>query len=544
MIVNTQADFDLEMQTATATTIIELPGGTINWPLTITKPCTILGSDTIIDLIGLNIDYAITISDACDLSGIAIHTDQSGIFVENGANISAIVIEAVKTGMYISGHGDNLIFEEIQVSGCEHGFIFHDARKYSLSACSATKCQVGFEFEGTSSELGDSLLDPAAIAGISVPEADRTNRTHLIQLSGCLSFDNKFGIRFINSNHITFDSSNVHDNESIGIWQMPASYSNSFNGEIYSNIAYGIKNVDREGNLHDFDARQVWWGDITGPSGYGKGSGQKISTNVNFEPWLRDGTDPDILLYPQTRQWIWSSLGYPIVRVELTETMVTECIDMAIDKFMYYQTPKPDWGYGYIGAGTSELDLAQLKDSTGAALSIKKDQVIEVAYQPYNDIFSNLTGAGTDFFLTYYIQNSGDGFLSDFYMTLAYKDDMERTMGINPTYEFLSHLLPSGLIKEVVRLYPRPDNSVKIGVKYSRPLTQAEVDNYTWIRKYALAWAKEKLGRIRSKFGTMPSPTGETSLDGPTLLSESMQEKTDLITELLGLVEPLTFQVF
>ncbi len=544
MIVNTQADFDLAMQTATATTIIELPGGTINWPLTINKPCTVLGSDTIIDLIGLNIDYAITISDACDISGVAIHTDQSGMYIEDGAAISAVVIEALKTGVYVVGHGDNLLFEEVQVSGCEHGFVLHNARNYNFSACSASKCQVGFEFEGTSAELGDSLTDPAAIAGLAVPEADRTNRTHLIKLSGCMSFDNKFGIRLVNSDHVVFDSSNVHDNESIGIWQMPASYNNIFNGEIYSNIAYGVKNTDREGNLHDFDARQVWWGDITGPSGYGKGAGQKISTNVSFEPWLRDGTDPDVLLYPQTRQWIWSQLGYPIVRVELTETMVTECIDMAIDKFMYYQTPKPDWAYGNIGMGTSELDLAQLKDTNGNLVSIKKDQVIEIAYQPYNDIFSNLTGAGTDFFLTYYLQNSGDGFLSDFYMTLAYKDDMERTMGINPTYEFLSHLLPSGLVKEVVRLYPRPDNSVRIGIKYSRPLTQAEVDNYTWIRKYALAWAKEKLGRIRSKFGTMPSPTGETSLDGATLLSESMQEKTDLITELLGLVEPLTFQVF
>ena len=50
MIVNTKDEFDAAMLAATATTIIELPGGTITWPLVIDKPCTVLVSDTIVDL--------------------------------------------------------------------------------------------------------------------------------------------------------------------------------------------------------------------------------------------------------------------------------------------------------------------------------------------------------------------------------------------------------------------------------------------------------------------------------------------------------------
>jgi hypothetical protein len=241
-------------------------------------------------------------------------------------------------------------------------------------------------------------------------------------------------------------------------------------------------------------------------------------------------------------------LGYPIIRVELSEEMITESINMAIDRFMYYQTPEPDWAYGTLGSYSYEIDLSELKTANGTPISLTKQQVIEVCYQPYNDLFAQLTGGGADLFLTYFMQNggsggSGSGFLSDFYLALGYKDDMERTLGVNPTYEFVSHLQPNGSVKDCIRLYPRPQNSIKIGVKFSRMLTQDEVDSYTWIRKYALAWAKEQLGRIRSKFSSLPSPTGETSLDGNTLIAEAQTEKEALMTELIGLAEPLSFSI-
>lgn len=539
----TKSDFDAAMATATQTTVIELPGGTIDWPLAIDKPCTIVGNDTTIDLTGSGVLYAVIITDACDLSGISIITDKSGILLTNEANLSSIKIDAGDTGMSITGDGSGGVIEEVMVSNANHGWKFFNARKYAVSAPVATNCQIGFEFEGSSDIIGDTDTDPSCVGGVICPEADRTNRTHLISLDGLVSFKNTFGIRLINANAISFVSSKVYDNTNLGVWQMPNSYNNRFDGEIYRNVNYGVKNTDRAGNLHDFDARQTWWGDITGPSGYGKGSGQKISTNVNASPWLRDGTDPDVLLYPTTRSWIWSMLGYPIVRVELSEEMVTNCINMAIDKFMYYQTPEPDWAYGTLGTNTYEILLDDLKLPNGTPVSITKRQIIEVAYQPYNDLFAQLTGSGMDFFLTYYMQGSGGSFLSDFYMALGYKDDMERTLGINPSYEIISHLQPNGSVKDAIRLYPRPQNAVKVGVKFSRTLTQAEVDNQTWIRKYALAWAKEQLGRIRSKYSSLPSPTGETTLDGSTLLAEAQQEKEALVQELIGLVEPLSFSI-
>ena len=53
-----------------------------------------------------------------------------------------------------------------------------------------------------------------------------------------------------------------------------------------------------------------------------------------------------------------------------------------------------------------------------------------------------------------------------------------------------------------------------------------------WIRKYALALAKEMLGSIRGKYQSLPIPGSETTLDYSRLLDEARTEKEALIVQL------------
>ena len=53
-----------------------------------------------------------------------------------------------------------------------------------------------------------------------------------------------------------------------------------------------------------------------------------------------------------------------------------------------------------------------------------------------------------------------------------------------------------------------------------------------WIRKYGLALSKELLGMVRSKYGSIPVPNAETTLDGDTLRSEAQTEKEFLVIQL------------
>jgi hypothetical protein len=61
-----------------------------------------------------------------------------------------------------------------------------------------------------------------------------------------------------------------------------------------------------------------------------------------------------------------------------------------------------------------------------------------------------------------------------------------------------------------------------------------------WIRKYALALAKEMLGSVRGKYQSLPIPGSETTLDYSRLLSEAQAEKEALVIQLREDLESTT----
>ena len=58
-----------------------------------------------------------------------------------------------------------------------------------------------------------------------------------------------------------------------------------------------------------------------------------------------------------------------------------------------------------------------------------------------------------------------------------------------------------------------------------------------WIRKYGLALSKELLGMVRSKYGTIPIPNSDVSLDGDTLRAEATAEKDQLMEQLREMLD-------
>ena len=68
-----------------------------------------------------------------------------------------------------------------------------------------------------------------------------------------------------------------------------------------------------------------------------------------------------------------------------------------------------------------------------------------------------------------------------------------------------------------------------------RPLALSDIEEsseyYAWVKDYALALAKEIVGRTRTKFAVDGSPY---QLDGNTLLSEAQASKSELESKLIG----------
>jgi len=87
-------------------------------------------------------------------------------------------------------------------------------------------------------------------------------------------------------------------------------------------------------------------------------------------------------------------------------------------------------------------------------------------------------------------------------------------------------------------LRTRYSGSVDVVSDYSNAqydfMTYSQINDVgkQWIRKYCLALSKELLGIVRSKYGTIPIPNSEVSLDGDTLRAEATAEKEQLIEQL------------
>ena len=62
-----------------------------------------------------------------------------------------------------------------------------------------------------------------------------------------------------------------------------------------------------------------------------------------------------------------------------------------------------------------------------------------------------------------------------------------------------------------------------------------------WIRQFTLSLSKEVLGQVRSKFGSVPIPNGDLSLNGSDLLSQAQSEKEKLKTDLKEMLDSLTY---
>ncbi len=166
------------------------------------------------------------------------------------------------------------------------------------------------------------------------------------------------------------------------------------------------------------------------------------------------------------------------------------------------------------------------------------------------------TGAGSEQML----QGFGWGQYSPAvnFLMLPMYDDLLRVQAIEFNDEIRKSAYTFELINNELRVFPIPTAEAKIQFQYivkndrKDPLktnngsitdfSNATYNNmqYTeinhagkqWIRKYTLALAKELLGSIRSKYGSIPIPGGETNLDGDTLRNEATAEKENLLTQL------------
>jgi len=217
-------------------------------------------------------------------------------------------------------------------------------------------------------------------------------------------------------------------------------------------------------------------------------------------------------------------------------------------------------GYVDAVAGTQEYDLQSLwADVSESGERIDITTVFHEATPAINRFFDpySVSGQGT----LNLIDEFGFGSFSpaaQFVMMPIY-EDLLRIQQIEFNDQFRKSAHTFNIVNNKLQIFPIPEDAKRINFEYQVVKNRREdstiilpnvVSDYSnigynfaqysnindvgkqWIRKYALALAKEMLGAIREKYNTVPIPGSEVSLDGAALRAEAQTEKDNLIEQL------------
>ncbi len=220
-----------------------------------------------------------------------------------------------------------------------------------------------------------------------------------------------------------------------------------------------------------------------------------------------------------------------------------------------------------VNSGSQEYDLNDLiaDASESAAIEVKRVYYEGTpAMQRFFDPYAT-TGYGT----INLVQGFGFGSYSPAvsFTLMPIFEDLLRVQAIELNDSIRKSAYSFTLVNNKLRIFPNPTEARTVYIDYIKtsdrdnPLqadysgsvntisdfSNVPYDNMKyqfindvgkqWIRKYGLALVKELLGIVRSKYGTIPIPNSDTTLDGDTLRSEATAEKEVLITQLREMLE-------
>lgn len=224
----------------------------------------------------------------------------------------------------------------------------------------------------------------------------------------------------------------------------------------------------------------------------------------------------------QIKDYVLLMLGAPVVKVELDEQQLDAAVDLSLQVFEDY-AGREYFDY-YVFNTVPGKSVYTLPADVGIVRNVFYKETGTMGFQQ-----SDLGGALP---IEYYYPGSAGGSLTAGLMDPT--QPMWGRMGewtLYKQYEQMFSRLSSNLggwewVGGMcnIKLYPIPFRVHPVVVHYlqKRPdykqVTQA-------MQEGALIFAKEMLGRVRSKFASPPGPGGGMQLDGDKLLAEAREDK-------------------
>lgn len=231
---------------------------------------------------------------------------------------------------------------------------------------------------------------------------------------------------------------------------------------------------------------------------------------------------PSVQSLQEIKDWIMGMLGYPLVSVEITEKQLEYCISDAMELFSEYVIAEKKYLAINLEGYNEEDEYIQIPDYV---ISIFEARECGDNYS-VNTLFSipnQMANAGM-----WYAPASGGGYGDwvSYEIGMSYIDLIRRMTASKFTFEYNPR-------DQHMTLYPNPKKIefkgyLVIGVYTLRPDEQTYGEY--WVKKFALARAKQVIGRVRTKYsGTQL--LGGGSID-TAILEEGKQEEETLTANL------------
>ena len=242
----------------------------------------------------------------------------------------------------------------------------------------------------------------------------------------------------------------------------------------------------------------------------------------------------------QIRDYILHMLGAPAIKLELDEQNIDFCVDQSL-KIIEDYAPREYFNY-YAMNSTPGVSVYELPPNVGIVRNVfykeqgtfafqasDLDGAIPVEYFYPGGAYASIQGGLIDPIQPIW------GRMGEWVLYKQYEQMYSRVSSNLGGWEFIGGL-------KHIKVYPTPHRVSKILVHYLQKnkdwpeVTQA-------MQEGALSYAKEIVGRIRSKYPAPPGPGGGMQLDGQNLLAEAKEEraawKEDLIYR-FGDILPIT----
>jgi len=250
------------------------------------------------------------------------------------------------------------------------------------------------------------------------------------------------------------------------------------------------------------------------------------STYIPLDPKLfTDGNELTNL-----KSYVLRQLGWPLIRVEITEEQLTDAILDAIQLYHEYAAMEYELRVIPVIGSVSQLpDDINSKfisevifersyfDSISAAMGAS-DSMADLGGVMSLDQLSGGTSAVANFDIAQY------------YMYMQQLEDFKKTVGLQQTWRIFGR---------EIHLYPAARTFSRIGIVYKPMMSEAEAEQSQWIKKYSVAGAMMIVGRIRSKLSGFSSTGATISADGEAMKSEARTELDKLELALQGMGMPM-----